>query len=721
MPRLPRFHREADADTPEEKWYEVLFNNSSDGIVVSDAHTGRYEEANPAALKLLGYSRREFLTLTPHDITAEQLDTAQRLQSFQKGELRHQRILKRQVKRKDGRIIPVELVINAFHSAGRLKMLTTFRDLTERIESEEAQVDQENTFRQIMDHMRDVFWLLDLKKKHIVYASPSYETVWGRSRKNLYQNREDWIAAIHPDDRRNVKSNYKRQLLSGTYDVEYRIIRPDGSVRWIRDRAFPIYDSKGKIYRMAGLAEDFTRWKETSEALKESEMRYRSLVQATSPTVFTLLPNGESAGVEVLKWWERLTGTPKNEARGWGWLKALHPEDRESARQAWVRAMQTTSTFSTEYRIMTPKHGYRHVSMKVVPVKDEQGTLTQWVGTMQDITDQKFAEQALKESEAKHRAVVHAIPDCLLRVRADGRITYINPTSSLEIWKRGLRIMTGRNISEIFPADEAAQLQSAIIQAIETEEVVVREIHCYVRRQPNHLEARIVAMGSREVILILRDITEPRRLEREILQIGEMRTRQIGQDLHDGLGQHLTGIAFLSKVLTEELRTQKLSLSAEARRITDLVNEAIAQARDLARGLNPLQLESDGLDAALEQLAANTRNVFRIACTFQRNKPSQIQEIDLSTHIYRIIQEAIHNAVKHGKAGSIRIRANKRGNRLDFAVEDDGIGFPRHFESSPGLGIRTMRYRARTIGANIRFQNSTGPGGRVVLTLPVKE
>src|SRR6185503_17562674 len=153
----------------------------------------------------------------------------------------------------------------------------------------------------------------------------------------------------------------------------------------------------------------------------------------------------------------------------------------------------------------------------------------------------------------------------------------------------------------------------------------------------------------------VRDITEQKRLEKEVLQISELEQRRIGQDLHDGICQHLAGIEMMSQVLEQNLEKKSKAQAAQAEKIATHVRDVIAQTRSLARGLSPLVLESEGLMAALAELAANTEKLFRVKCQFECPTPVYLHDLLTATHLFRIAQEAVTNAVKHGKAKEIEI------------------------------------------------------------------
>lgn len=206
-------------------------------------------------------------------------------------------------------------------------------------------------------------------------------------------------------------------------------------------------------------------------------------------------------------------------------------------------------------------------------------------------------------------------------------------------------------------------------------------------------------------------------LERQLLDACEREQQRIGQDLHDGLGPHLAGVGMLSKALAEELADSAPRSEATARRIAVLIEEATAQARALARGLCPVALQSDGLAAALEQLAANSRRLFNVSCQF-KGLEVQVDDPVAASHLFRIAQEAVNNAVKHGAARDIWITLSVEP-CLQLKVEDDGIGLPDTLPPHRGMGLHIMQFRADAIDATLTF--GPRPAGGTIVTCAMKQ
>lgn len=218
---------------------------------------------------------------------------------------------------------------------------------------------------------------------------------------------------------------------------------------------------------------------------------------------------------------------------------------------------------------------------------------------------------------------------------------------------------------------------------------------------------------QKQTEVIRQQLSEAEVLEREILDISNREQRRIGHDLHDGVCQQLAGIALLTSSLAEELAAGNRETAAEAERIATLLNEAIEQTRGVARGLFPVRLEEKGLLSALEELAANASELFKINCRFVASAPPAAVERGIALHLYYIVLEAVANAAKHGSPAAVIIHLEPAGDRFQIRVQDDGVGFSRPAGGRTGMGIRIMHYRARVIGANLYLQSQPGSGTTV--------
>lgn len=312
----------------------------------------------------------------------------------------------------------------------------------------------------------------------------------------------------------------------------------------------------------------------------------------------------------------------------------------------------------------------------------------------------KRIEASAPDAESKLDALLRVIADLLFRVSRDGVI--LEFTSSIENHLSAqAESVVGRNFLGLLPPQIAHHAMHAVEEALCTGATQSFGCHHPVLGNPCDFEVRVVKCGQDEVLALVRDVSDRKLLEREILEISNREQQRIGQDLHDSLGQHLTGISFLSKVLQRKLTAQSLPEADDAGQISRLVIQALAQTRNLARGLFPAELESQGLAAALRELVGNVEKLFTIQCRLECDHDLVIQDPTLSSHLFRIAQEAINNSMKHGKAKAVAISLTRAGERITLLVRDNGIGLPPEDKRSRGLGLRIMQYRAYKIGATL--------------------
>lgn len=209
-----------------------------------------------------------------------------------------------------------------------------------------------------------------------------------------------------------------------------------------------------------------------------------------------------------------------------------------------------------------------------------------------------------------------------------------------------------------------------------------------------------------------------RELERRILEISEEERRRIGQDLHDGIGQHLTGTSMMAHRLSQRLSVEHSPLAGDAARISGLLNEAIASTRDVGKLLSPPLLNQEGLAVALEDLCSNIEQLFGVSCQFEDHSTIMFRDSAVGTHLYRITQEAISNAIKHGKATKVDVSLESSNALTRITVANNGKPFVEPPDTYPGLGLRIMRFRAKMIGAALQIRNATDQQTTLVCSLP---
>jgi two-component system, LuxR family, sensor kinase FixL len=460
--------------------------------------------------------------------------------------------------------------------------------------------------------------------------------------------------------------------------------------------------------------EDVTERRQSEQVLRDSEEKYRTIVDTAHEGI--IAANLESVITYANRRAAEICGYTVDEILGRNCLEFYDPtrlNDAIALRDAFRRGERSRGDLCLRHR----SGAEVWVSAAVSQVHDHSGKLTGLIYMIVDITKRRSAEQALRESESRMRALLDANPDLIVRLTRDGTYLDVHSTDTRVNYHLPLTMheFIGRNVRDMFEPEFAREHERYRHLALATGRMQRWE---YMRKDPRgslrHIEARFVKSGDDEVVVTVRDFTDRVELEREVIASGERERTRIGQDLHDGLAQLLIGVRLLLTALRDKLAVAGSPLRGDADSAVDLVSRAITQTSELAHGLSPIP-KRGRLSDALRQLGTESEQLLGVHCNVTClgfEIPPTLQETT-ATHLYRIAQEAITNAVKHGKATCIEIGCVSSEGRLELTIADNGIGIPPGATEGGGLGLHIMSYRARGIGGELSVLPRAG-GGTVV-------
>jgi len=346
-----------------------------------------------------------------------------------------------------------------------------------------------------------------------------------------------------------------------------------------------------------------------------------------------------------------------------------------------------------------------------------QETAVNKVQRAESTHERRQAQAALRDSEERLRAILETAVEGIITIDERGVIESVNRAAE-RIFGYPATELIGKNVSVLMPSPYREAHDGYLANYVRTGQARIIGIGREVIGQrkdgaifPMDLAVSEVRLADRRLFTgFVRDITERKQLEQEILDISNREQQRIGQDLHDGLCQQLAGIELMCQVLEQKLAAKSKSEAERAGEIARHVREAITHTRSLARGLSPVEFEANGFMSALQELAANVQKLFHVECRFECPEPVLIQSNTAATHLYRIAQEATNNAIKHGKASRIVIALRLSTRGVVLSVADDGSGFPAELKAPAGMGLRIMKYRAGMVGATLEFRRANGRG-----------
>jgi PAS domain S-box-containing protein len=458
------------------------------------------------------------------------------------------------------------------------------------------------------------------------------------------------------------------------------------------------------------------------------EARYRALVEQIPAVVFMAYLDKGIGEAYVSPQIEAALGFSQNE---WledpvRWYDQIYPDDKQRWSAEAAAMFLTGKPLKSAYRVLA-RDGrvlWFHCEAEMIRREDGRPWFIHGVGV--DITELKQAEEALQEERNVLSAILDIVGALIVVLDPDGRIVRFN-RSCEQTTGYSFAEVHGRYVWDLFLMPEEVDNFKSIFQQPNSERPPGDSETYWLTREGTprliNWSSTILAGKNRatsHVIVTGIDITERKRLEKGILEVSAREQRRIGEDLHDGLGQHLTGIAFMSKVLESKLSEQSMPESAEAAKIVKLVNEAINKTRELSRGLLPVVSDAHGLMSALTRYAEEMQDLFRITCRFECGTPVLVYDVNVATHLYHIAREAVNNAIKHGKPSQVLIGLFAENGDGTLSIQDDGEGISEMSANHMGMGLNIMSYRANMIGGSFEVRKNLSGGTTVVCLFPLR-
>ena len=575
----------------------------------------------------------------------------------------------------------------------------------------------------------------------------------------LHVDKED--AGLFLDHLLHCRSSGKR------VETELRLKKRSGETILARLASSPMTSSmraRASLYQTTIV--DLTERKKAEEAIRQSEWRYRTLFDLVPVAVYTCDADGliQEFNQRAVELWGREPNKDDAKEKFCGSFKIFYPDGRPMphAKCPMARALrgETLEAADLEILVERPDGARRDVLVSPTALKNKRGKVTGAINCLHDITQRHRMDRALRESEERYRAMVSQSIVGMARIDPKGRLLFANQRfcqmlgypetaltgktiasithpkdrtesaklfrrmiakgKSFELEKRYLRrdgSILWASVSASPVTDAAGKTRSAVAVILDISDR--REARAELEEAKSFLEQRVreqtkeLSAANKE---LKQQIKQRRGLEGKILEVSDREQQRLGEELHDGVCQHLTAVSFMAHAVALRLRDHRVFEVEDIDKIAELVSAAASDVRNLARGLHRIDVDAGGLVTALQNLV--DREIWKTPCRLEVERTFHLDDNEAAVHLYRIAREAVVNAAKHAHAREIVIQLGRTRNGVVLSVSDDGVGISTNVDRSKGMGFHIMSHRARSAGGRLEVESPKQGGTRIICYLP---
>lgn len=730
--------------------YADLYEFAPVGYMVLD-RDGTILEANLTVASLLGVDRHHLLKSHLSKFVVRESQDELFLHQQAVFASNEKQTIEIKMHEADGTPLTARLESIAFDVEDQRCYRTALLDITATHRVKEQLAASEQRYRRLTDAVIDYIFTVRVDKGGEMEAThgPNCEAIMGYTPDEFAANTQLWISIVPKEDR-PLLEHHIRQTLAGENPapLEYRICRKDGTVHWVLRVTSPHHDEQGRLTAYDVLLRDITLQKKSEATLRElnidldqsladSEEELQKSIQQIKLFSEAIAHLGEGVVITTdhLDWpgpsivfvnaaMCRITGYTADELIGQTpRILQSRGTDRKTLKRIKAELSTSHSTRAELTNIRKDGTPYQ-VELFVTALFNPEGRRTNFVSINRDITERKRNEETLRREHELSEGIINSAQSIILLLDFKGRIVRFNPyMEELTGWK--LAEVKNRDWFDTFlPERDRAEIRSMFSQALQNTPTR-GQMNPIVTKDGREIEiewydAPLTGEDGKLAGLLCtgQDITDRRRAEQQLLRVSEEERKRLGHDLHDSICQELRGLAYLADALAEKLDRAKLSYADQVQRFSDKIVQVMEGVRKLSHSLDPVMLVGpDGLIRALRHLALTSRDVFRINCQFRCLGEIRLRKPDAPINLYRIAQEAVHNALHHGQATRVTITLKQDEDHLILKILDNGSGLPSGESLNQGLGIHTMRYRIASLGGQMTIANRPGKGVEVACSL----
>ncbi|WP_395744897.1 PAS domain S-box protein [Prosthecobacter sp.] len=605
-----------------------------------------------------------------------------------------------------------------------VRMTGTISDISDRKQAEQALQASEQRFRAVFEQAAVGVAEMETSTGRFLSVNQRICEINQRSRQEML--RMTFKDVTLPEDLPN-SLRLMEELKAGkirSYNLEKRNVLHDGSLKWVNLTVAPMWLPGEPPLRHVAVVEDITERKRVEQALQESEQRFRAIFEQAAVGVAVIdTPTGRYLSVNQRMC--EINRRSREEMLRLTFIDVTCPDDlQDELNQMEELKAGRISSFRREMRNMDPAGELTWINLTVSPMWRPGEPPLRHIAVVEDITERKQAELNYLRELAYNEALVSHTSAFIVVLDLNGRFVHANASFNTTMgytkkqvigktpWEIGLmdaaetarsrerfaRLLRGETNP---PSDSRLRTKSGEWRSV--------ELRSTVTRKPDGSLDRIVVTGT--------DMTERNRLQQEVLRVVEQEQARVGHDLHDGVGQTMTGIVSLLEALEGDLTGEPRQ---QAQRIHELLRQSVSEVRRMSHGLSPTGVKYRGLVGALQLLAETVRTNFRTPCLCEVDPAIVIHSNDIEAHLFRIAQEAVNNALRHGKPSQVKLSLQQVSpNECELVIEDDGAGLKKSKGSlHNGIGVRVMDYRANLIGARLSIKPKPRRGVIVTCRFP---
>jgi PAS domain S-box-containing protein len=687
---------------------------------------GKYLLINRSGENTVGLGREQVIGKTDYDLFPKEIADAFRVNDLAVLEVGKPLESEEVILQADEPHTVIAIKFPLYNSSGDLYAvcgITT--DITRRKLAETALFESEERFRQLAENIDAVFWVHSLDEEKILYVSPAYEKIWGRSSQSLYENPFSWHKAIHPEDLPMIQAAMERNRRQGEFpETEYRIVQPNGSIRWIQDRIFPVRNSQGRVYRLAGIVQDITERKLAEIALTESEKRFRQLAENIDAVVWMWSVDDQQIlylSPAYEKIWGRssqlLLENPQN------WLDTIYPEDLPrmfSRRQQLIQGECLEET----YRIIKPDGSVSWISDRAFPIYNSQGRIYRAAGISEDITERIMTEAALRENEQKYRHLIETSQGIIWSVNTEGILTFVNP-AALKLYGYAAEEVMGRKFSDFISKELQEKGIEKFKQFLDSDSIIQYETDWFHKNGTQfYLSCNIIALrdDTGKIIGITGtavDITERKKAE-EQLKLSLQEKEALLKEVHHRVKNNLQVISSLLDLQSQQIQdpvTMEVFRASQNRvKSIALIHEKLYQSDNLAR-VNLAEYIQSLTSYLLQTYPIDPNNI-----SLQLQVKQIFLNLDIVIPCGLIINELVSNALKYGFPGNTKgtiwvclnsvclASTEKQGQQFTLVIGNNGMKLQdeQQFYQPKSLGFQLVQALVKQLQGTIEITSSPG-------------